>query len=752
MERLARGNLLVVLGVIGWVATAPAALAQSRPYIGFCYPAGGQQGTTFEVRLGGQGVDAAIAAAVSGKGVTARVVECRRRLNPQETTLLNEQLREIRKRFPPPRPAPAAPARPATGRPGAPAAPKAPPAPVMDEATRELVSRIETRLRETTNRPACSSISNIVLLEVTIAPDAEPGRRELTVSTLGGVSNPLVFHVGQYPEVSRKPMLTAEFQVLGKEALALRKRPDEEVEQRITLPATLNGQIASGEVNRYRFDARKGQKLVVSVEARGLIPFVADAVPGWFQPVILIRDARGKEMAYDDDYRFKPDPVILWEVPQDGEYALELIDAIYRGREDFVYRMTIGEVPFVTSVFPLGGKAGAAAAPQVKGWNLQGAKLLAPPADAATGRQSIAVSRGGKVSNRLPFELDTLPETAEQETNNDPSCAQNVTLPVIVNGRIDRPDDWDVYRVSGKAGQVIVAEVKARRLDSPLDSVLKVTDASRKVLAFNDDREDPEAGTNTQDADSYLTFTLPADGYYFVHIGDTARHGGEEYAYRLRIGPPQPDFSLRVIPTSVTVRSRGTASIAVQVLRKDGFSAPIKLALKDPPPGFTAAPVTVAANQPAGRLAVKTTQVRSEQPVSLVIEGTAALPDRTLVRRAVPVEDRMQAFLWRHMVPAQELRLVVYDPSYQLPPKRVPRVYPPTETAPGAAPAAGATAGTTAKPATGSTPTATADASKQKFTKQQVASRLRQLKLLFEEGLLTDDFYHVKVLECEAAK
>ena len=41
---------------------------------------------------------------------------------------------------------------------------------------------------------------------------------------------------------------------------------------------------------------------------------------------------------------------------------------------------------------------------------------------------------------------------------------------------------------------------------------------------------------------------------------------------------------------------------------------------------------------------------------------------------------------------------------------------------------------------------------KPKFTKQQVAGRLRQLKLLFEEGLLTEDFYARKVAECEAAQ
>ena len=44
------------------------------------------------------------------------------------------------------------------------------------------------------------------------------------------------------------------------------------------------------------------------------------------------------------------------------------------------------------------------------------------------------------------------------------------------------------------------------------------------------------------------------------------------------------------------------------------------------------------------------------------------------------------------------------------------------------------------------------NAGKPKFTKQQVAGRLRQLKLLWEEGLLTDDFYDIKCEECESAR
>jgi len=43
-------------------------------------------------------------------------------------------------------------------------------------------------------------------------------------------------------------------------------------------------------------------------------------------------------------------------------------------------------------------------------------------------------------------------------------------------------------------------------------------------------------------------------------------------------------------------------------------------------------------------------------------------------------------------------------------------------------------------------------AGKPKFSKSQVAGRLRQLKLLYEDGLLTNEFYQRKVAECEAAQ
>ena len=699
-----RVRWLAILGLGSLLATTSNVRAQV--YIGFVYPAGGQRGTTFDIRLGGQRLDGVTGAIVSGKGVQAKLVDYFRKMSNQDMTLLRAQLRELKQK-----------------------------STKQDEATRKLAARVQERISAWVNRPACSSISTLAFVRVTVAPDAEPGEREIRLVTQRGVSNPMAFHVGQVPEVSRKPMKTCAFQVLGKEHLGQRKRPADEEEVRVTVPCTMNGQIASGEVNRYRFQARKGQRLVISTAARQLVPYIADAVPGWFQPVLTLHDADGKEVAFNDDFRFKPDPTLFYDVPKNGEYVLTIADAIYRGREDFVYRITVGEVPFVTSIFPLGGRVGEAATVKMEGWNLDQATLTPPPKAARPGIHQIVARKKGLVSNAMPFALDTLPECFDKESNNDPSHAQKVTLPMIVNGRADRPDDWDVFRFEGHAGETIVAEVHARRLDSPMDSILKITDAKGRLLAFNDDHMDPGVGLNTHHADSYLMVKLPADGPYYVHLGDTARHGGKEYAYRLRISKPRPDFELRVVPSGVALRGKGSGGVNVFAIRKDGFDGPIKLQLKNAPAGFSSSGVTMTVKQEKVRLTVRTTLTGTKEPVSLSVEGRAKIQERNVAHDAVPAEDRMQAFLWRHLVPAEELAALVYSPSSYKPTST--RVLPPTPTK--------------KKPLTAPGKPAPGKPAAPKFTKKQVAGRLKQVQRLYREWLLTDSFYLREVAKLETS-
>ncbi|MFO7904965.1 MAG: hypothetical protein R6U98_20035, partial [Pirellulaceae bacterium] len=694
---MSRFNTLSMLGLVILAASVSSARGQNQ-YIGYVYPAGAQQGTTVSIRMGGQRLAHPLDVVVTGEGVSARLVQYYEVFNNQELSLLRQQLRDLKKkdatvsdvmvakmaffelpkRVEPPKvkglicsacghvnPAFAGVCEVCNEKLEKPETPKSAakkeaPASQKEAAKQKLIERLERRLAEDERQAAVAAHRELVFAEVTVAPDAKPGRREIRVITRQGISNAMSFYVGQVPEVARKPMKTSKRQVLGKEHLAKRDRPPEEELVRITVPCTMNGQVAAGEVNRYRFPAKKGQRLVISAKARDLVPYVADGVPGWFQAVLSLHDTEGKELAYNDDFYFRPDPVLFFEVPEDGDYILTINEALYRGRESFTYRITIGELPFVTSMFPLGGRVGEPVEIDANGWNLENITLAPPPEDARPGRHRVAATNGEFTSNHVPFALDTLPECLDAEPNDQPSEAQQVTLPVVVNGRSDRPGDWDVFELEGKAGETIVMEVEARRLGSPFDSFVKVTNADGKVIGLNDDHYDAASGLNTDHADSYLMVTLPADGKYFVHIGDTRRNAGEVYAYRLRISPPRPDFELRVIPSRVVMRSKGSASLTVFAIRKDGFDGPIELNFKELPEGLESSGATLAAGEETTKLAVKTSLEAMNKPVNLSVVGRAKVGDRELVHEAVPAEDRMQAFLWRHLLPAEELPALVY--------------------------------------------------------------------------------------------
>ena len=635
-----------------WLATflaLPAAVVaqQGPPHIGFVYPAGGQRGTTFQVQVGGQVLDGVSKVYFSGAGIQASTGALTKPLSKKELNALKAKLDELQKAK-------------------------------MDAETRKQIQEIRKKIGNFKTKSPNPAIGEVVALQVTVSSDAEPGQRELRLETPRGISNPLVFCVGQLPEFREPvPQKPSDEPKGGKRSKDNRQSISQEPSgslldsaMEIKLPAVVNGQIkprevegryprpdefTPGDVDRYRFSARKGQQLVVAVSARQLIPYLADAVPGWFQAAVTLYDAQGKELAYDDDYRFHPDPVLFYKVPADGQYVIVIKDALYRGRADFVYRMTVGEVPFITSIFPLGGPAGGQTSVELKGYNLPVSKLTMDARGKGPGVYPLSVRQGDMVSNSLPFAVDGLPECLEKEPNDAPQTAQPIALPVIVNGRIDRPGDWDVFRFEGRKGDQLVAEVYARRLDSPLDSVLKLTDAAGKQLAFNDDHEDKGDGLNTHQADSLLRMTLPADGTYYLYVGDAQQQGGREYAYRLRITAPQPDFALRIAPSSFQARAGSNIPITVYALRKDGFAGEIALSLHDAPDGFALAGAIMPAGQDQVRLTLTTARTIATQSLRLCVEGRATIAGREVVRRAVPAEDMMQAFYYRHLVPAEDL-------------------------------------------------------------------------------------------------
>ena len=134
-------------------------------------------------------------------------------------------------------------------------------------------------------------------------------------------------------------------------------------------------------------------------------------------------------------------------------------------------------------------------------------------------------------------------------------------------------------------------------------------------------------------------------------------------------------------------------------------------------------PVTLKPNSDTATLRLKSNRKLTVAAVDLSIRGLAAVASEPYVRQAVAADDRMQAFLWRHLVPAQSMTAVVLSQkSANAHGRPVPRPAQSDETV-----------GQEALPP--------------KFGQQQIDRRLKLLRDLFNEWLLTDDFYLEKVAE-----
>lgn len=593
-----------------WVQESP------EPRIGYAYPAGGRQGTVVRMLVGGQNFSGVRDVFVSGAGVKGTIVRYMGRtiqINGDERKEVVRRLREIK-----------------DGKTPTEGTTKLPNHPLLNDLEKlspmEVDFLVNEFLKFDMKKQPNAQIRETALVEITIDADAPPGDRELRLRGALGLTNPVVFQVGALPE-------TVEPAPYDENAIPA---------PAVDAPVTLNGQIKPGDVDRFKFRAVKGSALVIQAHARRLIPFIADAVPGWFQAVVTVFDAKGKELAYADDYRYDPDPVLLFKVPETGEYEIEVHDSLYRGREDFVYRIHIAEQPFVKSVFPLGGREGAQTVATADGWNLKDRTLAL---DTSPGSESIRQAGG------VTYAVDPLPDCVEVEPNDAVKNAQAVELPRIVNGRIGAAGDEDVFRFSGKADEEIVAEVLARRLLSPLDSLVQLLDSSGAVIAWNDDLERKDGdlrtdmGAITHHADSYLRAKLPKDGVYCVRLSDAQRQGGEGFAYRLRLGPPRPEVSVRVTPSTFNLRQGVAYPIDVHVLRSDGFQGEVTLTLKDAPASLKLQGAVVPAGVSHIRMTLTIQEALAEPvPVRFQAQG----------RAVAPCEDSMQAFLWRHLVPVRE--------------------------------------------------------------------------------------------------
>ena len=86
---------VVLVTLLLALSTAPA---QNTPRIGYVYPAGGRQGATAQITVGGQYLGAVSNVYLSGSGIQAAVVEYNRPMNQKEFNDLREEMRVLQEK------------------------------------------------------------------------------------------------------------------------------------------------------------------------------------------------------------------------------------------------------------------------------------------------------------------------------------------------------------------------------------------------------------------------------------------------------------------------------------------------------------------------------------------------------------------------------------------------------------------------------------------------------------------------------
>lgn len=124
---------------------------------------------------------------------------------------------------------------------------------------------------------------------------------------------------------------------------------------------------------------------------------------------------------------------------------------------------------------------------------------------------------------------------AETEPNGGFRTPQDLPFDVTLQGSIQQPQDVDVFRFQGSAGQKIIAEVTAARSGSAHDSMLTLYDRAGHVIATADDTPAADDSASPPTTDSLLRAALPAEGLYYLSLVDAHDRGGPTHPYLLSL-------------------------------------------------------------------------------------------------------------------------------------------------------------------------------------------------------------------------
>jgi hypothetical protein len=495
--------------------------------------------------------------------------------------------------------------------------------------------------------------------KVTAAADVPPGLYDLRLVGKWGVSNPRTFAVGDQTEVAEK-------------------EPNNDVPeaQKVELGTAISGTFSGGtDVDYSAFLGKKGQRVVVSC--------LASSIDSKATPLIEVYDATGRKLGANRNARDN-DALVDVVLPADGEFVVRLCQFTYTGGgPDYFYRLCVGAAPQIDAVFPPVVEAGKATQVTLYGRNLPGGQpadgytadgrplekvtvSITPPADAdakLTSRGHVepntALQDGfayslkgpGGTSNPVVIYLARDKLTVKAKPSPTPEAAQVLGGPGEVTGFLAKRGEKDWVAFNARKGEKLAIELDAERIGSSGDFYFSVRDGKDPKRDLSGEQDDDNDllhpfgfYSRTTDPGAYQ-FTAPEDGKYYVSVGcrDSSYLSGPTAAYRLRVGPPLPDFRAVVMPysrfyqTGSAAWQGGTQAYYVFTHRAGGYAGEIEVTAEGLPAGVKAEPLTIGPAARWGVLVLKVATGAKPATTPITVKLTGATADgKKLVRAARP--------------------------------------------------------------------------------------------------------------------
>ncbi len=250
--------------------------------------------------------------------------------------------------------------------------------------------------------------------------------------------------------------------------------------------------------------------------------------------------------------------------------------------------------PVLEDLFPLGVQVGTSVSVSVNGAHLEMISTLhlseprivvektgdttfrlTAPDDVPVGFYEVsAVGKYGISASRL-FHVSRKSELIESDGD-----AAHTVLPLnsILSGRIEAGGEIDRFHFTAQAGDQIMIECWANRIESQLRAVLEIFDPHGRRLAVS---------RGEVHLDPRLDVRLPSDGEYELTVTDLTYTGGQQHFYRLSLGTGSridyvlPTVMQRDTTTSARLFGRNLVSRSDEIVGAKGAVEDVGLVARE---------------------------------------------------------------------------------------------------------------------------------------------------------------------------